>query len=69
MKKFSEFIKEHSDRHKTLPTLEQIKATCGIELRAMPDMNEGHHEWFMEEFEKFTKQKELERAILKAADL
>ena len=65
----AKFIKEHSDQHKTLPTLEQIKATTNVELRPMPEMNEGHTDWFMEEFENFTKRKELERAILKAADL
>ena len=65
----AKFLKEHSDKHKTLPTLEQIKATCGVDLKPMPDMNEGHGEWFMEEFENFTKRKELERAILKSADL
>jgi len=65
----AKFLKEHSDKHKTLPTLEQIKATCGVDLKPMPDMNDGHQEWFMEEFENFTKRKELERAILKSADL
>jgi len=65
----AKFLKEHSDKHKTLPTLEQIKATCGVDLKPRPDMNDGHQEWFMEEFENFTKRKELERAILKSADL
>jgi KaiC/GvpD/RAD55 family RecA-like ATPase len=65
----AQFLKEHSDKHHTLPTLEQVKATTGVELKAMPDMNDGHQDWFMTEFENFTKQKELERAILKAADL
>ena len=65
----AKFIKEHSDKHKTLPTLEQIRATTTVELRPVPDLNEGHTSWFLEEFENFTKQKELERAILKAADL
>jgi RecA/RadA recombinase len=65
----AKFLKEHSDKHKTLPTLEQIKATCGVDLKPMPDMNDGHQEWFMEEFENFTRRKELERAILKSADL
>jgi archaellum biogenesis ATPase FlaH len=65
----AKFIKEHSEKHKTLPNLDQIRATCGVELRPVPDLNEGHTSWFLEEFENFTKQKELERAILKAADL
>jgi KaiC/GvpD/RAD55 family RecA-like ATPase len=65
----AKFIKEHVDKHQVLPTLEQIKATSGVELKPMPDMTDGHTEWFMEEFENFTKRKELERAILKSADL
>ena len=63
------FIKEHSDQHKSLPTREQIQAVTGVELRALPDMGESHNDWFMTEFESFTRRKELERAILKAADL
>ena len=62
------FIKEHSDQYKTLPTIDQIKATCGVDLKPVPELNEGHYEWFMQEFESFTKRQELERAILKAAD-
>ena len=65
----AEFIKEHSDKHKTLPDRMQISATTGIKLQAVPDLNEGHFDWFMGEFEQFTKRQELERAILKAADM
>jgi archaellum biogenesis ATPase FlaH len=65
----AEFIKKHSDDHKTLPTRDQIKATTGVELRPVPDMIEGHYNWFLEEFEGFSRRNELERAILKAADL
>jgi KaiC/GvpD/RAD55 family RecA-like ATPase len=65
----AKFIKEHGNKHHTLPTIDQIRATTGVELKSIPDMNEGHQDWFMAEFETFTKQKELERAILKAADM
>ena len=65
----AEFIKEHSDKHKTLPDRTQISATTGIKLQAVPDLNDGHYEWFMTEFEAFTRRQELERAILKSADL
>ena len=63
------FIKEHSDKHKTMPDRTQISAVTGIKLDSVPDLNEGHFEWFMTEFESFTKRQELERAILKAADM
>ena len=65
----AEFLKTHTNDHKTLPTLEQIKATTGIELRPLSELNEGHYDWFMAEFENFTRRMELERAILKSADL
>jgi KaiC/GvpD/RAD55 family RecA-like ATPase len=65
----AEFIKEHSDKHKTMPDRMQISATTGVKLQAVPDLNEGHFDWFMGEFEAFTRRQELERAILKAADL
>jgi KaiC/GvpD/RAD55 family RecA-like ATPase len=63
------FIKEHGDKYKTLPDRAQIAATTGVKLQPVPELNEGHFEWFMNEFELFTRRQELERAILKAADL
>ena len=63
------FVREHSDKYQTLPDRTQIAAATGIKLESVPDLNEGHYEWFMQEFEAFTKRQELERAILKSADL
>jgi len=63
------FIKKHTEDHKAMPTKEQVKATTGVELKEVPDVREGHYNWFMEEFEGFSRRQELERAILKAADM
>jgi len=65
----AKFLAEHADKHKTLPTIDQVKAVTGVELKPAKDLTEEHYGWFMEEFEGFTRQKELERAILKSADL
>jgi archaellum biogenesis ATPase FlaH len=65
----AEFIKTHSDNHRTLPTRDQIQAVTGVELRSIPDLDKGHYDWFLEEFESFCRRQELERAILRAADL
>jgi len=65
----AKFIKSHTDDHKTMPTAEQVKAVTGVELKHVPDLTEDHYSWFMTEFEGFTKRNELERAILKAADM
>ena len=65
----AEFIKSHCDAHKTMPDRAQISATTGIRLQPIDELNEGHFDWFLEEFEGFTRRQELERAILKSADL
>jgi archaellum biogenesis ATPase FlaH len=52
-----------------LPTYDQVRAVTGVELKPVPDITESHNDWFLAEFEGFTKRQELERAILKAADL
>jgi len=65
----AKFIREHCDKHKTLPDRRQIKAVTNVDLQEIPDINEGHFDWFLEEFEAFTRRQELERAILKSADL
>ena len=65
----AEFIKKHVNDHRTMPVLEQINAATGLKLNHIPDLNEDHFSWFMGEFESFTKRQELERAILRAADM
>jgi len=69
LREVAKFIKEHTDQHRAMPTIEQVKAVTGTDLKHVPDLNESHYEWFMNEFEGFTKRQELERAILKAADM
>ena len=65
----AEFMREHSDSYKILPDSTQIKATTGVAIDIVPDLDEGHYEWFMTEFEAFTRRQELERAIMASADL
>ena len=65
----AQFIKEHAEKYSTMPTLQQINAATSNDFQAVPGLTEDHYTWFLDEFESFTKQKELERAILKAADL
>jgi len=69
LKSAAEFIKEHCEQHTVMPVVEQINATTNNSFNLIPGMTDDHTSWFLEEFEDFTKQKELERAILAAADL
>jgi replicative DNA helicase len=65
----AEMFKEHTDKYKVLPDATQVQAMTGVAVEPIPEMNEGHSEWFLDAFEAFTKRQELERAILKAADM
>jgi len=64
----AKFIAEHSSKHNVLPTIDQVRAVSGVELRAV-ELDDNNLNWFLEEFESFTRKHELERAILKSADL
>ena len=64
-----ELYKEQSEKYNVLPDQDQIKAVTGIEVEAIPELDQGHLDWFLDEFEQFTRRQELERAILKSADL
>ena len=63
------FLVEFSEKYNAIPDPGQIKATTGIDIAVIPGMRDSDTEWFLDEFEKFTKRQELERAILKSAEL
>jgi KaiC/GvpD/RAD55 family RecA-like ATPase len=65
-----DFMIDHTTKHSIMPDSIQIKAATGISVDRLEEtFGQGHFDWFLEEFEEFTKRQELERAILKAADL
>lgn len=64
----AKFIKDHADNYKAMPTVDQIYAVTGETLEIHTGITAEHEDWFLNEFESFSKRQELERAILKAAD-
>lgn len=69
LKKVATLFKEHATKYNVLPDRDQILVTTGVDLEPINELNEGHVQWFLDEFESFTKKQELERAILKSAEL
>jgi KaiC/GvpD/RAD55 family RecA-like ATPase len=65
----AELFQHHSNVYHVLPDSVQVAAMTSIQLDLIPELSDNHYTWFLDEFEGFTKQKELERAILKSADL
>jgi archaellum biogenesis ATPase FlaH len=65
----AEFMNEYAKNYNVLPDYEMVNASCRTELRRPEDLKDGHMQWFMDEFESFTRHKALERAIISSADL
>lgn len=63
------FIKEYTEQYSSVPDEDKVSATTGVRLSTIKDLRQSDTEWFLNEFEGFTKRQELERAILKSADL
>jgi KaiC/GvpD/RAD55 family RecA-like ATPase len=63
------FMIDYSNNYKGLPDVNQISATTGLVIEVIPSLRESDIDWFMDSFEQFTKRQELERAILKSAEL
>lgn len=63
-----EFLRSHSEKHNTLPMLEQINAVGGADMLPIENITDDHIDWFLSEFETFCKHKALERAILTSAE-
>ena len=64
-----EFLKGHANKYNSIPTLEQLEAVNGLELKPVEDVHDSHMSWFMDEFETFCRHKALEKAILDSTDL
>jgi archaellum biogenesis ATPase FlaH len=65
----AEFIKKYATEYSDIPSVDQIKAITGMELKQIPGEAASHKEWFLTEFEQFSRHKALEKAILASADL
>jgi replicative DNA helicase len=52
-----------------MPELEIVNSTCQTNLKDASSVGVEHTDWLLDTFEKFSRHKALERAILKSADL
>ena len=65
----AKFMQEYSKKYNSLPSLEQIKAESGTQLQPVDKVDDNMIDWFMDEFESFTRHETLLRVILQSADL
>jgi len=65
----AEFVHQYVDQYSVMPEFNIVNAACKADLQPPGDLKDGHLDWFLDDFEQFTRHKSLERAILKSADL
>lgn len=64
----AEFINSYVDQYKIMPEIGIVNAMAKSDLNSVTLPRENY-DWLMDEFERFSRHKGLERAILKSADL
>src|SRR5210317_1841315 len=69
LKEGAEFVNKYVDEYKVMPELDIVNKSCNVQLNDASDVGAEHYEWLLDEFEKFSRHKALERAILTSADL
>jgi len=62
------FINNYVDQYKIMPEARQVNAVCNSSLEQITVPKENY-DWLLEEFERFSRHKAMERAILQSADL
>ncbi len=65
----AEFITSYVDKYKVMPELSIVNTSCSTDFKDATGLPEGNYDWLLDEFEKFSRHKALERAIIKSADL
>jgi len=69
LKDGAEFIKSYVDEYKVMPERDIVNKSCQLDLADATEAVVSHSEWLLDTFEKFSRHKAMERAILKSADL
>lgn len=64
----AEFLSTYVDKYKTMPEPAIINAAMNSDFQTH-SLAKENYDWLLEEFERFTRHKALERAIIKSADL
>ena len=68
-RKVVHFLCEYAKEYNGLPTIEQIDAITSVKLQKLEECGEAECDWFLDEYEKFARYKEISDAIFTAPDL
>lgn len=62
-------LQDHSVNYNSMPKLDQINAVSPVKLEIIENVTPDHQNWFLDEFETFSRHKALEKAIIESASL
>ncbi len=62
------FINKYVDQYKIIPDVTIVNAECDKDFQQV-ELPKENYDWLMDEFERFSRHKGLERAIIKSSDL
>ena len=65
----ADFVNDYSKKYNDLPTVAQVKAETGTTLDKVDGLDDTMTDWFLDEFESFTRHETLKRVVLQSADL
>ena len=69
LKDAAEFINVYVDKYKVMPELDIVNTSCETDFKDVTGLPSENYDWLLDEFEKFSRHKALERAIIKSADM
>lgn len=69
LREAADFIGVYANEYSGLPSVQVVEGATGTVLLPVDNYDDSHSEWFLNEFEQFTRKEELSRAILKSADM
>jgi len=69
LREAADFIGEYALEYNSLPSIQVLEGATDTKFQKVDNYDDSHAEWFLDEFEQFTRKEELSRAVLKTADM
>lgn len=69
LREAADFMGEYAMEYNGLPSAQVLEAATNTKFQEVENYDDSHSEWFLDEFEQFTRKEELSRAVLASADM
>jgi len=69
LREAADFVGEYANEYNGLPSIQVLEAATHTKFQTVDNYDDSHAEWFLDEFEQFTRKEALSRAVLASADM